>query len=72
MNISVMHFGHYYRELFMLDYNSDEVFELINENTACVILETVQAESGITAPSKKWMQQLREKCTEAKCFINSR
>lgn len=47
-----------------VDYNSDEVFDLINEETACVILETIQAESGITAPSKEWMQQLRKKCTE--------
>ncbi len=46
-----------------VDYNSDEVFELVNENTACIILETIQAESGITVPSKKWMQQLREICT---------
>ena len=50
--------------IFHVDYNSDEVFELINKNTACVILETIQAESGITIPSKKWMQQLRERCTQ--------
>jgi acetylornithine/N-succinyldiaminopimelate aminotransferase len=62
----------YYRNAFRpllpgvlhVDYNSDEVFELINENTACVILETIQAESGITVPSKKWMQQLRNTCTQ--------
>jgi acetylornithine/N-succinyldiaminopimelate aminotransferase len=62
----------YYRNAFRpllpgimhIDYNSDEVFELINENTACVILETIQAESGITVPSKEWMKQLRNKCTE--------
>jgi acetylornithine/succinyldiaminopimelate/putrescine aminotransferase len=45
------------------DYNSDKVFEIINDNTACVILETVQAESGVTVPSKQWMQQLRATCT---------
>ncbi|MFT4153062.1 aspartate aminotransferase family protein [Parafilimonas sp.] len=62
----------YYRNAFRpllpgivhVDYNSDEVFDCINETTACVILETVQAESGITVPSKTWMQQLRKKCTE--------
>ncbi|MBV9963527.1 MAG: aspartate aminotransferase family protein [Parafilimonas sp.] len=52
-----------------VDYNSDEIFELINENTACVILETIQAESGIAIPSKKWMQQLREKCTEQNTLL---
>lgn len=62
----------YYRNAFRpllpgilhVDYNSDEVFDLIDESTACVMLETVQAESGITAPSIQWMQQLRSKCTE--------
>jgi acetylornithine/succinyldiaminopimelate/putrescine aminotransferase len=62
----------YYRNAFRpllpgvlhVDYNSDEVFDLINDITACVILETVQAESGITVPSKTWMQQLRTRCTE--------
>ncbi len=62
----------YYRNAFRpllpgiihVDYNSDEVFELINETTACVILETIQAESGINVPSKEWMKQLRNKCTE--------
>lgn len=46
------------------DYNSEEVFELINENTACVMLETIQAESGITTPSKEWLNKLHAKCTE--------
>jgi acetylornithine/succinyldiaminopimelate/putrescine aminotransferase len=62
----------YYRNAFRpllpgilhVDYNSEEVFELINETTSCVILETIQAESGITIPSAEWMQKLRQKCTE--------
>jgi acetylornithine/succinyldiaminopimelate/putrescine aminotransferase len=45
------------------DYNSNEVFDLIDEETSCVILETVQAESGITVPDKNWMQHLRNECT---------
>ncbi|MEO8711728.1 MAG: aspartate aminotransferase family protein, partial [Parafilimonas sp.] len=62
----------YYRNAFRpllpgilhVDYNSEEVFELINETISCVILETIQAESGITIPSKEWMQKLRKECTE--------
>ena len=62
----------YYRNAFRpllpgvyhFNYNSDEVLNAINEETACVILETVQAESGITVPEKKWLQALRNKCTE--------
>jgi len=46
-----------------LDYNSAESIAMINEETACVIAETVQAEAGIIAPNKDWMQALRKKCT---------
>jgi len=48
--------------VFHFDYGSDEVLNAINEHTACVIMETVQAESGITVPSKEWMQSVRKKC----------
>lgn len=50
--------------VFHFNYNSDEVLDAINADTTCVILETAQAESGVTAPAKKWMQALRNKCTE--------
>ena len=47
-----------------LEYNSFESLEEISETTACVFVETIQAEAGIIVPSKKWMQALRKKCTE--------
>lgn len=62
----------YYRNAFRpllpcvyhFNYNDEEAFRFINEDTACVILETVQAESGITVPEKNWLQTLKNKCTE--------
>lgn len=47
-----------------LEYNSFDSLIEITELSACVIAETVQAEAGIIAPSKEWMQALRKKCTE--------
>ena len=47
-----------------LQYNSQEALDEINEHTACVIAETVQAEAGIIAPDRTWMQALRKKCSE--------
>jgi acetylornithine/succinyldiaminopimelate/putrescine aminotransferase len=47
-----------------LPYNTFGSLEEINENTACVIAESVQAESGIITPSTEWMQALRKKCTD--------
>ena len=47
-----------------LDYNSFDSLNEITQRTACVILEPVQAEAGVIAPSKEWMQSIRKKCTE--------
>lgn len=51
------------------DYGSFEAIEDITEQTACVVAETVQAEAGIIAPSKEWMQALRKKCTETRTLL---
>ncbi|MBL0234459.1 MAG: aspartate aminotransferase family protein [Chitinophagaceae bacterium] len=47
-----------------LDHNSFEALDHINEDTACVLLEPIQAEAGLKIPSKEWMQAIRNKCTE--------
>jgi len=49
--------GHY-------DFNSDELIEAINEQTACVLIETIQGEAGVIAPTPEWITKLRAKCTE--------
>lgn len=51
-------------DIFHVDFGTEEAIELIDKNTACVIVEVVQAEAGIIAPAKKWLQQLRKKCDE--------
>lgn len=55
-------------DVYHYDYNDDAVLEEIDSRTACVIVETVQAESGITAPSKEWLQAIRQKC-DAHCVL---
>jgi acetylornithine/succinyldiaminopimelate/putrescine aminotransferase len=45
------------------DYNSETLLNAINEQTACVIIETIQGEAGVIEPHVTWLQQLREKCT---------
>lgn len=51
-------------EIYHFDYGSNEVINAIDESTACIILETVQAESGITKPPVEWLQAIRARCTE--------
>jgi acetylornithine/N-succinyldiaminopimelate aminotransferase len=52
-----------------LQYNSFESLNEITEQTACVIVETVQAEAGVKAPSKEWIQALRKKCTDTGAIL---
>jgi acetylornithine/N-succinyldiaminopimelate aminotransferase len=47
-----------------LQYNSFADLQWIDEDTACVIAETVQAEGGIIPPANNWLQALRQRCTE--------
>ncbi len=51
------------------DYNSKELIDAINTDTACVIIETVQGEAGVIAPDIAWLKCLREKCTEAGALL---
>jgi acetylornithine/N-succinyldiaminopimelate aminotransferase len=45
-------------------YNDAKALDYINENTACVIAETIQAEKGVNAPLHEWLKQLRNRCTQ--------
>jgi acetylornithine/N-succinyldiaminopimelate aminotransferase len=47
-----------------LPYNSFESLNTISNKTACVIAETIQAERGVIAPGKEWLQALRKKCDD--------
>lgn len=46
------------------NYNDTQLIDAINMQTACVIIETVQAEAGVIEPEHAWLQALRDKCTE--------
>lgn len=45
-------------------YNDPSVLDWIDNNTACVIAETIQAEAGVNLPTIEWMQALRKRCSE--------
>lgn len=45
-------------------YDDDSVINDIDTSVACVIMETVQAESGIKAPRKEWLEAIRKKCDD--------
>ncbi|MCX6279813.1 MAG: aspartate aminotransferase family protein [Bacteroidetes bacterium] len=47
-----------------LQFNNSEQLEQITHRTACVVIELIQAEAGIKAIDKKYLQQLKERCCE--------
>lgn len=47
-----------------LRLNNLEDLERINNQTACVILETIQGEAGVRVPQKAYMQALRDRCSQ--------
>jgi len=49
-------------DVWHLDYNDPAAVDFITSEVACVIAETVQAESGIKKPEASWLQALRKKC----------
>lgn len=49
--------GHY-------DYYSDGLIDAISEQTACVVIETVQAEAGVLEPNVNWLKRLRKKTND--------
>lgn len=51
-------------DIYHMDFNSQDLIDEIDEQTACVIIETVQAESGINKPDIHWIHAVRKKCTD--------
>jgi acetylornithine/N-succinyldiaminopimelate aminotransferase len=51
-----------------LRYNNFEDIDLIDDTVACVIVELVQAETGITPANKEWVLALKKKC-ESLCAL---
>ena len=55
-------------DILHLRYNHFEDIELIDDTVACVIVELVQAETGITPANKEWVLVLKKKC-ESLCIL---
>lgn len=47
-----------------IDFNEAAQLSQITKKTACVVIETVQAEWGVRKPAPNYLRLLRERCTE--------
>lgn len=52
-----------------IDFNSEMDLEKITCRTACVILETVQAEAGVRLPENDFLKKLRQRCTDVGALL---
>lgn len=51
-------------DVYQTDFNDNEIINIIDGKTACVITEPVQAEAGIIFPANDFLQKIRDRCNE--------
>ena len=56
-------------DIYHYDYGASDAINAIDNRTACVIVETVQAESGITKPPVGWLKALQDKCKQMDAML---
>lgn len=47
-----------------IEFNNLHDLEMITDQTACVIMETIQGDAGVRIPSKEYLQAVRKRCDE--------
>ena len=47
-----------------IDFNRPDQLEQITENTACVIMETIQGDAGVRIPDPGYLKAVRSRCDE--------
>jgi acetylornithine/succinyldiaminopimelate/putrescine aminotransferase len=52
-----------------IDFNDFRTLSQINDQTACVIIEPVQAEAGVILPGKGFLEEIRRRCTETGALL---
>jgi acetylornithine/succinyldiaminopimelate/putrescine aminotransferase len=52
-----------------LDFNSDKELNVIDEETAAVIMEPIQGEGGIIPARKEWLKKIRKKCDDSGALL---
>ncbi len=52
-----------------IDFNNQIDLDYITDQTACVIMETIQGDAGVRIPSKEYMRAVRKRCTETGALL---
>lgn len=55
--------------MYHITFNDFDSLNRIGCRTAAVIMELVQAESGVVVPDPEWLQAVRQKCDDMNCLL---
>lgn len=64
-----MHFAPGVPGISHITFNVESDLELITSNTACVIIEPVQAEAGVMPPEDNYLQKLEKRCRDVGALL---
>ncbi len=56
-------------EVYFIRFNEPNDLHLIDDKTACVIMETIQGDAGIRIPDATYMTALRQRCTQVGALL---
>ena len=56
-------------DTFQIGFNDSEAVNLIDESTACVVTEPIQAEAGVIYPENNFLGLLRQRCNDAGALL---
>ena len=56
-------------EVAFLPWNDVDALDRIDEDTAALIVETVQGDAGVRIPDASWLTALRSRCSEVGCLL---
>lgn len=51
-------------DTFLADFNDEKSLDYIDEKTACVVIEPIQAEAGVICPENGFLDKVRSRCSE--------
>lgn len=56
-------------DTYLAEFNNVKSLEIIDEKTACVIIEPIQGEGGVILPTNGFLNHVRNKCTETNSVL---
>lgn len=56
-------------DVYHADFNTECALAFIDDQTACVVMEVIQAEAGVLAANEQWLKKVRKKCSETGAML---